>query len=403
MSATTIEAVRPGSAALFVCVLGALVAFAPLTIDMYLPALPAIAADFQAGSGAVQATLALYFIGMALGQLVYGPLSDRYGRKAPLYAGFLLYALASAGCALAPNIATLQLCRLLQALGGCAGAVIPLAVVRDHFGKEGSARALSRLMLVMGAAPMLAPAAGAVLLEASGWRAIFWALLGCGLAALAMLRWVLPETLAPQQRQAVSFRGTFATWRALLGNRKFAGNTLAGALAGAGMFAYIAGSPFVLINLHGLTPQHYGWVFGINACGLIGASQLNHRLLGSYRSHAILSVALLACALSGLALLAVLAAQLATGLLLVVLFLFVALMGLIFPNSAAGAMSAAGERAGNAAALLGTVRFGAATAAGGMVAAFAHGGGVAMGAVMAACGIGAWWSLRMDAEKPRCA
>ena len=371
---------------LLLLVLGSLVAFAPLSIDMYLPALPTIARDFGASAGAVQGTLALYFIGMALGQLVYGPLSDRYGRKMPLVAGFTVYLLASAGCALAPDLATLMACRLAQALGGCAGVVIPMAIVRDRFGHADSARALSRLMLVMGAAPMLAPLLGAQLLAVSGWRAIFWTLAGCALAALLMVRLALPETHAPGRRHALSVGGTLRTWRALLADRGFACHAVAGALASAGMFAYIAGSPFVLTSLHGLTPSQYGWVFGTNAFGLVVAAQLNHRLLARHHPDRVLRRALHAFLLVALALLAAAVWSAPTAVLLVALFCYVALLGMITPNASAAAMALAGDKAGNAAALLGTIRFGAAALAGAAVGASAT--GMALG--MLVCAAIAW-------------
>jgi MFS transporter, DHA1 family, multidrug resistance protein len=364
-------------------VLGMLVAFAPLSIDMYLPALPALGRDLGASADQVQGTLALYFVGLALGQLLYGPLSDRYGRKKPLVAGFLLYLLASAGCALAPDLPTLMACRLAQALGGCAGVVIPMAMVRDRFDQANSARALSRLMLVMGAAPMLAPIAGAQLLALFGWRAIFWVLAGCALAALLLVHLALPETLAPGRRRPVTALGALRSWRELLGDRRYLLPALGGGLASAAMFAYIAASPFVLIGQHGLTPAQYGWVFGANACGLIAASQLNHRLLARLHPDVVLLRALAGMCVAAAALLAsaVLAAPI--WVLLLALFCTIAVLGFIMPNASAAAMATAGERAGSAAAVLGTLRFGAAAIAGAVVGE----GAVSMALVMGVCAV----------------
>ncbi|HYD80684.1 MAG TPA: Bcr/CflA family multidrug efflux MFS transporter [Paucimonas sp.] len=391
----------PARSAWLIPLLGALVAFAPLSIDMYLPALPAIAREFGADAGAAQFTLAAYFIGMAFGQGFYGPLSDRFGRKPPLFVGLALYTLASAGCALAPDIEALYAWRFLQALGGCAGIVIPLAIVRDLHSQQDAARALSRLVLVMGVAPMLAPLAGAQLLDAWGWRSIFWILAGCGLSGLIAIRFMLAESLDARHAQSASVRQALRTYAGLLADRRYLGFGLAGSFASAGMFAYIAGSPFVLMELHRVSPQAYGWIFGVNACGLIAASQLNHRLLAARDAGQILNAALMALAAAGLLLLLAAYGFLpALPGLLLPLFGFVALLGFIGPNSSAGAMAGHAQRAGSASALLGTVRFGAASAAGAAVGALNDGTAHAMGAVMAVCGAAALMSYRMLVRRP---
>src|SRR5438067_9679122 len=209
----------PGKA--FVLVLGALVGLAPLTIDMYLPALPALAREFHASAGHTQLTLASYFIGLAVGQFAYGMLTDRFGRKPPLYAGLTLYALASLGCALAPSIDALILLRFVQALGGCAGIVIPIAVVRDRFEQREAAQVLSRLMLVMGVAPMLAPLAGSQLLVWFGWRAIFGVLALAAVLVLIGLHFVLEETLARERFKPIRLVSILATYRMLLTDRRY--------------------------------------------------------------------------------------------------------------------------------------------------------------------------------------
>ncbi len=371
-----------------IAILGALVAFAPLSIDMYLPALPEMGREFGASAG--QYTLAAYFIGMALGQCLYGPLSDRFGRKLPLYVGLTLYVLASAGCALAPDLPSLLVCRFVQALGGCAGLVIPLAMVRDLFDPQMTARVLSRLMLVMGVAPMLAPLAGSQLLQVAGWRAIFWVLAASGLAGLLAIRFGLQESLPPQLVKPVSVGGALRTFGQLLADRHYLGHALAGAFASAGMFAYIAGSPSVLITLHGLSPQAYSWVFGINALGLITASQFNHRLLATRSPEQVLTLALWVMAVCGLGLFAAGMAALthSAGLLslLLPLFGFVMLIGFVGPNTSAGAMAGQAGQAGSASALLGTLRFAIATVAGASVGLLDDGTARPMGLMMALCG-----------------
>jgi len=240
-------------------ILGALIAFAPMSIDMYLPSLPAIAAEFGAEPAAAHLTLASFFVGLAIGQAIHGPLADRYGRKPPLYAGLTLYVAASVGCALAPDVATLTALRFVQALGGCAGVVIARAVVRDRFDAHTSARMYSLLMLVMGLAPILAPFAGGWILVFTGWRAIFAALALFGLAFLFAVWRFLPETRPAHTAARGGIGATLRVYAALLRDRSFLGYTLSGGFAQAGMFAYITGSPHVFIELYGVPAQAYGW------------------------------------------------------------------------------------------------------------------------------------------------
>ncbi len=373
-----------------VLILGALTAFASLSIDMYLPSFPTLEEDLQATSSAVQFSLAAFFVGMALGQALYGPLADRFGRKRPLYAGISLYVLASVGCALAPNIETLIGLRFVQAVGGCAGIVIARAMVRDLFDREASAKVFSLLTLVLGVAPILAPLLGGYVLKFFGWRAIFGILvvfgLACLIAAAGGLRETLPESARHNHTSPI--RGALRIYGQLLTDRRFNGYAFAGGIAQAGMFAYISGSPFVFIKLYGVPEQTYGWFFGLNAFGLIAASQVNHRLLTGWKSDAILSRILLIVAGFGIWLLTM-AFTGWGGLwgLLLPLFGFVASLGFSFPNAIAGAMAHQAHRAGSASALLGTIQFGAATIAGAMVGAFHAHSAVPMAAVMAVCGM----------------
>lgn len=373
-----------------VLILGALTAFASLSIDMYLPSFPTLEEDLQATSSAVQFSLAAFFVGMALGQAWYGPLADRFGRKRPLYAGISLYVLASVGCALAPNIETLIGLRFVQAVGGCAGIVIARAMVRDLFDREASAKVFSLLTLVLGVAPILAPLLGGYVLKFFGWRAIFGILvvfgLACLIAAAGGLRETLPESARHNHTSPI--RGALRIYGQLLTDRRFNGYAFAGGIAQAGMFAYISGSPFVFIKLYGVPEQTYGWFFGLNAFGLIAASQVNHRLLTGWKSDAILSRILLIVAGFGIWLLTM-AFTGWGGLwgLLLPLFGFVASLGFSFPNAVAGAMAHQAHRAGSASALLGTIQFGAATIAGAMVGAFHAHSAVPMAAVMAVCGM----------------
>ncbi len=261
-------------------VLGALTAMGPLAIDMYLPALPTIGRQLTTTSAAVQVSLAVYFVGIALGQAFYGPLSDRFGRKPALFFGLAVFILASLGCARARSIEALIACRLLQALGGCAPLVIPRAIVRDYFDERGSARMLSVLMLVMGLAPILAPLVGGQLLIAFGWRSVFWLLSAYGTVVLLLAVLLLPESLPVQRRRRPAIGAVLAIYGQLLRNRIYMSHVVAGGLIFAGLLAYIAGSPFVFIELFDVPPERYGLLFGMNAIGIIGASQVNRWLAG---------------------------------------------------------------------------------------------------------------------------
>lgn len=375
--------------------LGALIAIGPLSIDMYLPGFPLIEQSLGAQAGAAEFTLASFFVGLALGQIVYGPLSDRFGRKKPLLAGFALYFLASVACAQASSIAALAAWRFVQALGGCAGMVIARAVVRDRCAAREAARAFSMLMLVMGLAPILAPTLGGLLVTALGWRAVFVLLAGFALLCLvAVQRW-LPETHDTRHAPPLRISGVLRDFRHLLANRAFLGYTLAGGLASSGMFAYIAGSPFVMMELYGVPARHYGWLFGANAFGLIIAAQFNARQLKRFPPTLLLRHALVAPAFAGIALAALsLAGWLTLALAMVGFFVFVAALGYINPNSSAAALATHGQQAGTASALMGALQFGMATVAGSLVGLLHDGSARPLACVMAFCGIAAWLAHR---------
>jgi DHA1 family bicyclomycin/chloramphenicol resistance-like MFS transporter len=378
------------SVARLTLILGSLTALGPLSIDMYLPGLPTIAREFRTDTAAAQLTLSLFFTGLAVGQALYGPLTDRLGRKRPLLVGCAFYMLASLACALAPSIESLIALRFAQALGGCAGMVIARSVVRDLFDERNSARMYSFLMLVMGLAPITAPLIGGQLLIAFGWRAIFWLLGGFGLLCVLMVAFALPETLPAERRvRAGLWQALEVYWRLLL-DRRFVGYALTGGFVTAGMFAYISGSPFVFIELYGVAPQRYGWIFGANAFGLVIASQINRWLLARYRGETILAVTLAVTAAAGL-LLALVAATGFGGLvgLLAPLFVFVSSVGLVGPNTAAAAMAPYGRVAGSASALMGVLQFVVGAGAGALVGTLYDGTAVPMAGVIAACGMAA--------------
>lgn len=371
---------------LLVLVLGLLTALGPLSIDMYLPAFPDIRQSLGADPASVQLSLAVFFVGIAAGQMLYGPVSDRFGRKPPLYFGLALYALASLGCALAWSIEALIAFRLLQALGGGAGVVISRAVVRDRYNHNEAARVFSLLMLVMGLAPILAPLMGGYIALSLGWRWLFGLLVAVSLALLALVHYALPETLRRADSAAgLSLGLALANYAIVLTDRRFLGYALSNAFGLAGMFAYISGSPFVLIDLYGVAKQHFGLYFGANAFGLIALSQINARLLRSQSFDRILRLAfgvLFAC---GLYLLLVGWFHWPLWMLAPGLFVSVGTFGLVGPNSAAGALVNHPERAGSAAALMGTLQFSIGALASFAVSALYDGTARPMTLVMAAC------------------
>ena len=375
--------------------LGALTAFPSMSIDMYLPSLPAIAATFATDSAAVQYTLASFFVGLALGQAVYGPLADHYGRKPPLYAGLILYVIASIGCALAPNILTLAVLRFVQAVGGCAGVVIARAVVRDRFDARTSAKIYSLLMLVMGLAPILAPLIGGWILMLAGWRTIFSVLTVFGFVTLILSWRHLPETKPTDTPSDIGIGSAMRVYGALLRDRPFIGYTLSGGFALGGMFAYITGSPHVFIELYGVPAESYGWLFGLNALGLIASSQYNRRLLTRHSADTILRRTNRATVVLGLVLLAVVSSGWGgLPMLLIPLFGYIASIGFTGPNAMACALAKQGNRAGSASALVGTLQFGIATITSMLVGLLNNNSALPMVAIIAGCGVLAYVTHR---------
>jgi len=370
----------------FVLILGALSAFGPLAIDFYLPAFPAMAQAFATDEQHIQTTLAAYFLGLSIGQLAYGPVADRFGRRKPLLFGVTLFTLASLACAYAPNLDTLIVARFVQALGGCAGMVLSRAIVSDKCDAVASAKVFSQLMLVMGLAPILAPMLGGVLVNLAGWQSIFLALSLFSAACLLAVSLGLPESFpAGMPRQPLS--GAFRQYWRLLRDRVFIGHALTGGTAIAGMFAYIAGSPFVFIKLYGVPPEHYGWLFGTNAAGFILMAKVNARLLAKRGPAFLLARAVWLYLAAGLLLLGVAAlrpAQLWP--LLVPLFICIASLGCIIPNASACAMSGQGARAGSASALMGCLQFSVAAGAAALVSLLHDGSAVPMALVISLCG-----------------
>jgi DHA1 family bicyclomycin/chloramphenicol resistance-like MFS transporter len=374
--------------ALLVPILGALTAFTPMSVDMYLPSFPELERYFAASASDVQLTLSVFFLGLAIGQAIYGPVADRYGRRPPLIFGAAVYIAASLGCALAPSIHGLIAFRFLQALGGCVGMVVSRSIVRDLFDERGSARMFATLMAIMGVAPILAPLLGGQLLVYMTWQAMFWILTGFGVLILLAVLFGLEETLPVEKRRSLHPASVLRTYARLLSDRHFIGHSLSQSLTFAGMFAYITASPFVFIQVYGVPAQHYGFIFGANAVGFILASQVNLRLLARFPPGHILGAALLWAACAGvlLALTAIIGLGGLPGLL-VPLFLFTASLGFIGPNATARALAPQGANAGAASAVLGTLQFVIGGLSGAIVAALPNTSAVPMAAMIGGCAV----------------
>jgi DHA1 family bicyclomycin/chloramphenicol resistance-like MFS transporter len=375
---------KPPSRARMIVVLGALVALGPLTIDMYLPALPKIADDLSVSSSVAQLTLTGTLAGLALGQLIVGPLSDSLGRRRPLMAGIVLHMLASLLCLFAPNIAVLGVARTLQGMGAAAAMVVAIAVVGDLYAESVAATVMSRLMLVLGVAPVVAPSLGAAVLLKASWHWVFAALviLAGGLLLLAAL--ALPETLPASHRRPLKVRSIAATYVEVLRDVRFDILVLVAALGMSGLFAYIAGASFVLQDHYGLDQQAFALVFGAGAVALIGATQLNVVLLRRFGPQTIVVWALVAATVAGVVFVGISFSHVG-GLLGFVLpvWAILAAMGLVIPNAPAVALSRHPDAAGTAAALLGAAQFGLGAAVAPLVGVLGN-GEIALALVMTA-------------------
>ena len=341
-----------------VVLLGALSTFGPLSMDLYLPGLPSMATDLSAPAWAAQLTITTCMLGLASGQLVAGPVSDARGRRAPLLAGLTAYMVASMLCALAPTVWALLVLRLVQGLAGAAGIVIARAIVRDlHSGIE-AARFFAMLMLVAGLAPILAPLVGGQLLHVTDWRGVFVVLAAIGAVLLLAAWWALADTLPVERRHSGGLVATLGVFGGLVRDRAFVGYTLAMGLSFGAMAAYISGSPFVLEDIHGVSPQLFSVLFALNAGGLLVASQVSRALVARLGPRRILGIGVSSCAAGGLGALASVVLDLGLAGLLPSFFVLVASIGLILPNAAALALAEHPRTAGSASALLGVAQFG---------------------------------------------
>jgi DHA1 family bicyclomycin/chloramphenicol resistance-like MFS transporter len=368
---------------------------------MYLPGLPALGRDLDAPAWEVQLTLTACLAGLALGQILAGPLSDRFGRRRPLLVGVGAYAAASLLCAVAPSIGVLVALRFAQGIAGAAGIVVARAVVRDMHSGVAAARFFSLLMLVNGLAPILAPVIGGQVLTVTSWRGVFLVLTAIGLLLLLATATGLRETLAPERRHPGGVAETLRTFVALLSDRVFLGHALACGLSFGAMFAYISGSPFVIQDIYGASPQLYSLMFAGNALGLVAASQANRALLRRLEPLQIVRAALSVQALAAVALLVVVAAGAGVWGIVPLLFVVVASLGLVIPNATALALADHPRVAGSASGLLGVLQFIVGAAAAPLVGVGGTGTALPMALTIAVLGVGGMLSATVLASRPQ--
>lgn len=379
----------------FILLAGSLTAFGAVSIDLYLPALPAIAADFGTTAAAAQLTMAAFLAGMAIGQLGFGPLSDRVGRRWPLLAGIFLYTLSSLALVFVPSIEALSAGRFVQGLGACAGVVIARAIVRDRFDTTESARLFSLTFLVLAVAPMLAPSAGAGLMHLFGWHSIFIALALFGLVVGLAVFFGLPESRSAATAAQAASESPLGSYLAALRDPVVLGFVAAGSLNGASLFAYVAGSPALFIEYFGQLPSAFGWIFALNALGLIITSQVNRHLLLRFTPGAIARRgAVAALAFASLQLLLAILGLATLPVTMLLLFLSLGSYGFVAGNSSALALGAMPHRAGAISALIGAGSFAFGALAGALTAPFAADGPMAMAAAMAVGFAGSAYALR---------
>lgn len=369
-----------------ILILGLLAAIGPFSIDMYLPAFPDIAASLHTSVSSVMLSLSSFFIGISVGQLVYGPLLERFGRKKPLYVGLIIYALASIACATTLSVNGLIVYRLFQALGGCVGMVASRAMVRDLFDVKDNAKIFSTLMLVVAVSPIIAPTLGGYVTAYLGWRYIFGVLIVVIIIILAGVYFLLPESKQPDTSFSLKPAAILSSFTTIIKHPQFATYTFTGALANAGLYSYISGSPYVFMVLYKVSEKHYGWIFAIIAAGLIGATQFNSLLLKKYTSPQVMRWAIYLQSTFGIAL----ACTALLGfhdlyLTVALIFAFLCCQGFIFPNASALSMAPFGHNAGSASALMGFLQMSVGALMSALVSLLQNGTALPMTGIMAFC------------------
>ncbi|MBN3491814.1 Bcr/CflA family multidrug efflux MFS transporter [Vibrio neptunius] len=388
MSDTALEQTKaPQITFLLFLVLGAIGALTPLAIDMYLPAMPTIARDLGVADGAVQITLTMYTAGFAIGQLIHGPLADSYGRRPILILGVFFFGLASVVSATTTGIEALTLVRTAQGFAGAAAAVIIQAVVRDMFDREDFARAMSFVTLVITIAPLVAPMIGGHIAVWFGWRAIFWILAAFSVVVIALVLLKIPETLSEENKQPLRFGTTMRNYFRLCKNPVAMGLILSGSFSFAGMFAFLTAGSFVYIDIYGVQPDHFGYLFALNIVAMIIMTTINGRLVKKVGSHAMLRFVLLVQLVAGLGLFAGWVLDLGLWGTVPFVVLFIGTLSTIGSNTMGLLLSGYPAMAGTASSLAGTLRFGTGSVIGFVVAILPDGATWPMITVMTACSI----------------
>lgn len=354
----------------FILILSGLMAFTSLSTDIYLPAMPTMAEDLH---GNVELTITGFLIGFTIAQLIWGPISDHMGRRKPLFIGMVLFIIGSAGCALSTSVTQIVFWRVFQALGACTGPMLARAMIRDLFARTRAAQMLSTLVLVMAIAPIAGPLIGGQIIRLSTWHSIFWLLVVIGALMFISLNW-LPETLPEDKRVKASLAGAFRNYRSLLTNGRFMRYTLSLTFYYVGAYAFITGSPFVYISYYHVDPQHYGWLFALNIIGVMAMSVVNRRLVQRHALEQLLKYATLLAALAAVVL--ALLVKLESGgvvAIIITVFLFFSMNGIIAATSTAAALDAVPNIAGSASALIGALQYGSGIISSLLLAAFSDG------------------------------
>jgi len=374
-----------------VLILGLLSAIGPFSIDMYLPAFPAIAESLHSTVAHVTLSLSSFFIGISAGQLLYGPLLDRFGRKKPLYIGLCAYLVASVGCALAASADALIVLRLLQALGGCVGMVASRAMVRDLFEVKENAKIFSLLMLVVAVSPIIAPTLGGYVTAALGWRYVFIVLILIVAFIIVAIYFFLPESKKPDPNFSLKPKPIINNFIAVIKQPQFFTYAFTGAIAAAGLYAYIGGSPYVFMEIFKVSEKQYGWIFALIAMGLIGSSQLNSVMLKNYKSEQIIKVALICQSITGIILfITTLFGWIELFSTIFLIFIFLCCQGFTFPNSSALSLAPFSHNAGSASALMGAIQMSIGACTSALVSFLQNHTALPMAGVMACCAITAF-------------
>jgi DHA1 family bicyclomycin/chloramphenicol resistance-like MFS transporter len=382
----SLEPNAPNKKIYLILVLGLLTAIGPFSIDMYLPAFPAIAKGLNTSVSQVMLSLSSFFIGISAGQLLYGPLLERFGRKKPLYLGLSIYLLASVGCVMVGSVQGLIALRLLQALGGCVGMVAARAMVRDLFEVKENAKIFSTLMLVVAVSPIVAPTLGGYVTAVLGWRYVFVILIYIALFILAGIYYLLPESKQPDPNFSLKPEPIIKNFYGIIRHPQFATYAFTGAVSNAGLYAYISGSPYVFMEIFKVSEKQYGWIFALIAMGLIGASQINNVLLKNYNNEQIINGALRCQCVVGLLLVVItLLGWDEVFLIIFLIFLFLSCQGFIFPNASALSLAPFGHNAGSASALLGAIQMSIGAGASALVSLLHNHTPLPMTGVMATC------------------